>query len=219
MGLPPHFRSLPRASYSTREFDELLVRTPMGAAIDYDICLPKWQFLDYACNGADYLAHGSGDPNIELFEPRKAQDIASFGDQRAVYAASDGVWAMYFAIVNREATKLLMNACVRAVDSGNRGEPHYFFSIDAESSGASPWRSGFVYLLPRESFRQQTAVEDHGVQIEIAQWASHEPVRPVAKLAVGPEDFPLLEQVFRHDPEVVLARAKENPDGFPWLDS
>jgi hypothetical protein len=40
----------------------------------------KWQFL---CHLADHHAialHGSGDPNIALFEPRQFNDLSAFGN-------------------------------------------------------------------------------------------------------------------------------------------
>ena len=56
---------------------------------------------------------------------------------------------------------------------------------------------------PRESYR--------GVELEIAQWASLEPVQPPAQLAVGPADFPFLAQVRAHNLAVVSRRAARDP--------
>jgi hypothetical protein len=38
------------------------------------------------------------------------------------------------------------------------------------------------------------------------------------KLSVGPEDFPLLDHIRGHDDESTFARARADPDGFPWVD-
>jgi hypothetical protein len=47
--------------------------------------------------------------------------------------------------------------------------------------------------------------------------ASQLPVAPLAKLSVGPEDFPFLSQLRGHD-GATFARARANPGGFPWLE-
>jgi hypothetical protein len=54
--------------------------------------------------------------------------------------------------------------------------------------------------------------------LDIAQWASLVPVRPLAHLAVSPADFPFLAQVRGHDMAKVNQRAERNPQGFPWVD-
>jgi len=41
---------------------------------------------------------------------------------------------------------------------------------------------------------------------------------PLARIAVDPEDFPLLDQMRGHDDEIAFARARANPNGFPWLE-
>jgi hypothetical protein len=127
---------------------------------------------------------------------------------------------MYFAIVNRDGPVCsLMNACFRVVDEdGNRGAPHYFFSINEDAFQDNPWRDGMIYILPSASFEQQ-GLEKHGhLQTEIAQWASPVNVKPLAKLSVTPQDFPFLAQVRGHNVDRVMERVKSDPDGFPWLD-
>ena len=57
-----------------------------------------------------------------------------------------------------------------------------------------------------------------GQRVHIAQWASPEAVVPLAKITVGPEDFPVLAQMRGHVDEITFPRARANPDGFPWLD-
>ena len=54
-------------------------------------------------------------------------------------------------------------------------------------------------------------------EIHLPQWASQLPVAPLAKLSVGPEDFPFLGQLRGHD-GATFARARANPGGFPWLE-
>ncbi|VVJ19253.1 Uncharacterised protein [Amycolatopsis camponoti] len=41
-------------------------------------------------------------------------------------------------------------------------------------------------------------------------------MRPVAKLAVGPEDFPFRDHVHGHVDEELAARVAADPGGLPW---
>ena len=191
-----------------------------GQAIDYTLAVPRWQFLCWLCETQEILLHGSGDPGIAEFEPRQSNDLAEFGNRQAVYAASDGIWPIYFAVMDRERyVRSLSNACFRVVGpDGSRGEPYYFFSINGDALPHRPWRQGTIYLLPRATFEPQPLLQVGEAQIEVAQWASLVPVRPLARLTVDPEDFPFLDRIYPHDPAVMRERAARNPDGFPWLD-
>src|SRR5262245_42258021 len=121
-----------------------------GKEIPYNLAAPKWQFLCYLCDEKSLLVHGSGDANIEIFEPRQSNDVFEFGNRRAVYAASDGIWAMYFATVDRDRyVTSLMNACFRVLNAdGSKSVPYYFFSINGDALPHKPWREGTIYLLP-----------------------------------------------------------------------
>jgi hypothetical protein len=68
----------------------------------------------------------------------------------------------------------------------------------------------------RESFDAEPEEDWNGLRLASTQWASPVPVRPLAGIAVRPEDFPFLDRVNGHDPETVVAGATADPDGFPW---
>lgn len=190
-----------------------------GEEIAYDLEAPRWQFLCHLTDTKNIVLHGSGNPDIALFEPRKSDDVNPFGDRKAVYAASDGIWPIYFAILDRDRFPMsLINSSVRIVEGERRSEPHYFFSISKQVLDQKPYRRGTVYLLPRATFEQQPPMRDGERTIELPQWASLEPVVPLAKLSIGPEDFPFLAQMRGHDDETTFAKARANPDGFPWLE-
>ena len=53
-------------------------------------------------------------------------------------------------------------------------------------------------------------------QVKIAQLASFEPVVPLAKLSVAPEDFPFLNQIRGHDDERLQEYATALQTGAPW---
>jgi hypothetical protein len=207
----------------TSAFDTLFAQAlanQQPTAISYTLAAPKWQFLCYLTDTKNVLLHGSSRSDILEFEPRKSSDVTAFGNQRAVYAAADGIWPLFFAIVNREPyITSLLNACIREVDvNGRLAPPYYFFSVNADSLPHNPWRTGTIYILPRDTFVAQPREIFHGVTVDLCQWASTVPVRPLAYLTVEPEDFPFLDQILPHEPRAVQERATQDPDGFPWMD-
>jgi hypothetical protein len=226
MPLPAHFLRRPPLDLSpaTRAAFDGLYREAVlpgdGRTLDYSLAAPKWQFLSWLCDTQEILLHGSGAAGIREFEPRQSNDIEEFGNRAAVYAASDALWAMYFAIVDRDRyVRSLVNACFRVVEpDGARSEPYYFFSVNADALPHAPWRAGAIYILPRAGFEQQARRADGDIELEIAQWASLTPVRPLAQMAVSPEDFPFLAQIRGHDMATIGERAARDPHGFPWLD-
>jgi hypothetical protein len=223
MDIPSYFIPRPPMPLdaATRDaFDALHeeVERAGGAELRYDLGAPIWQFLCYLTDSKEVVLHGSGDPAIAEFEPRKSNDVDEFGDRKAVYAASDGLWPMYFAIIDRPRVPMsLLNGAFRiADDAGALSEMHYFFSITEAALAARAFRAGTIYVLPRETFERQPPLG--GGRVHTAQWASLEPVTPLARFTVAPEDFPLLGDIRGHDDEVTFARARARPDGFPWLD-
>lgn len=201
-------------------FDALLqaiLRTGGCPTIQFALPQPKWQFLCYAADHCDIALHGSGNPNIDRFEPRQSNDLNEFGNQKAVYAASDGLWAMFFAIVDRDRVSSITNACVRVADpTGTFHGPYYVFSVSQSALPGKPWRTGTVYLLPRKPFINQPPMPFGPNEVHIAQLASFEPVEPLAKLTVTPEDFPFLTQIRGHDDQRLQEYATALETGAPW---
>jgi hypothetical protein len=207
MQLPDYWLQRPPGEIDNgtrRAFDELLdaaLAAGGGPRLDYQLPAPKWQFLCHVADQRGLALHGSGNGDIALFEPRQADDLSEFGRQRAVYAASDGLWAMFFAIVDRDRFALsVTNACVRLADAAGRlSAPYYYFSVSQMALPRQPWRAGTVYLLPPDTFTAQAPLPFGEAQAHIAQLASPEPVAPLARLAVTPQDFPFLPQIRGHD--------------------
>lgn len=187
-----------------------------GSVIAYSVAAPRWQFLCWLADTKDVLLHGSGARDVKKFEPRQAHDVGEFGARRAVYAAGDGIWPMFFAIANRPVVSSLVNACAHVID-GDRPGPYYYFSVNADALSAGAWRDGCVYVLPRATFEQEPDEQWHGCRVAGTQWASPVAVRPLARLDVRPDDFPFLADVHGHDHAVVERRAAADPDDFPWL--
>jgi hypothetical protein len=201
-------------------FDELIdmaLRTGGCPTIPFNLPWPRWQFLCHLADQHGIALHGSGDPNIALFEPRQSQDLNEFGNQKAVYAASDGLWAVFFAIVDRDRVPSITNACIRLTDeTGALHGPFYVFSVSRSALPNQPWRTGTVYLLPRRTFTVQPSIAFGSNQVHIAQLASFEPVQPLAKLTVTPADFPFLPQIRGHDDERLQEYANALQTGAPW---
>ena len=223
MMLPDYWLTRPSVNVDERTemaFDELLNRTLRPGecpSIQFTLPWPKWQFLCHLADQHDIALHGSGDPNIAQFEPRQSSDLNEFGNQKAIYAASDGLWAMFFAIVDRERVMSITNACVRLIDeTGAHHGPYYVFSVSQSSLPSQPWRTGTVYLLPRSTFTTQSPLALGSNQVHIAQLASFLPVQPMAKLTVTPEDFPFLMQIRGHDDQRLQEYATALQTGAPW---
>ena len=217
---------LNRPAYSLDEslradFDRLLDSTVSerpGGWIEYALEAPKWAFLCYAAEVRGFALHGSLNREIARFEPSQPIDLREFGAQLAVYAAADGIWPMYFAIVDRERhPTTIMNACIHIeTPDGMVSPPLYFFSVGSHVIKNWPYTTGAVYLLPAEGFTAEPPMPFGEARVHTAQLASFEPVEPLAKLAIAPEDFPFLQQMRAHDD----ARLEEFADalmrGLPW---
>jgi hypothetical protein len=223
MMLPDYWLTRPGVSFDERTrtaFDDLLNRA-LGSddcpTIPFSLPWPKWQFLCHVADHHDIALHGSGDPDIALFEPRQSNDLNEFGNQKAVYAASDGIWAMFFAIVDRARVTSITNACVRLADeTGTLHGPYYVFSVSQSALPQQPWRTGTVYLLPRSTFTVQSPIAFGSYQVQIAQLASFVPVQPLAKLTITPADFPFLTQIRGHDDQRLQEYATALQTGAPW---
>lgn len=223
MMLPDYWLSRPGGELSDDArvaFDALL-----DSALDAGDCptisftLPwaKWQFLCHVADQRDIALHGSGDPGIAQFEPRQSIDLSEFGNQKAIYAASDGLWAMFFAVVDRDRVGSITNACIRVEEeSGAVHGPLYLFSVSQSALASQPWRTGTVYLLPRQTFIAQPPMDFGSNKVYAAQLASFVPVQPLAKLTVAPEDFPFLSQIRGHDDRRLQEYATALETGAPW---
>lgn len=223
MLLPEYWLTRPAASpgSNAREaFDALLHASLSSGAcptIHFSLPWPKWQFLCHIADHHDIVLHGSGDPNIALFEPRQSNDLHDFGNQKAIYAASDGLWPMFFAVVDRARVPTVVNACIRITDeSGKRHGPYYVFSISQAALPGQPWRTGMVYILPRDTFVAQQPAAAGTNEVHIAQLASPVPVRPLAKIEVVPADFPFLTQIRGHDDTRLQEYANAMQTSGPW---
>jgi hypothetical protein len=214
----PNFDITPQIS---GDFDLLLSALKSdkkNTLINYNFLIPKWQFLCYCADQKGVILHGTGSPNIQVFEPRPSNDLSEFGAQTAVYAAADGLWAMFFAILDREQWSMsTSNACIRLVDeAGKVSEPRYVFSISQNALHHKPWRNGTVYLLPGETFLNQPSLQFGSYEVRLPQLASLVPVIPFGRLEVTPDDFPFLEHIRGLDDARLAEYGQAMQAGAPW---
>jgi hypothetical protein len=135
------------------------------------------------------LLHGTSDRAIEVFRPRRQTDFDG-RPVEAVFATSDGIWPLFFAVTDRRGIRTTRNLCLH-----RDGAAYYYFSIDADP--AHVWRTGTLYVLPRAPFRPHA---------DGTEWTSPEPVRPLARLEIEPDDFPFRDRVFQFEPGEPLVR-------------
>jgi hypothetical protein len=173
---------------------ERAVAGGQGSTVRYDRDHPKHQFLRYLVEHRSVLLHGSNRPDIEVLEPALQTDYS--GQQMcAVFASGDGIWPLFFAVVDHAKYRgSLRNGCWVITDHRGTSQRFYFFSLNRAMLKLGPWTDGTVYILPRQGFTQ----ESRGV-VRFDEWASETAVRPVAKLPVTPEDLPFLPQVTGHE--------------------
>jgi hypothetical protein len=165
-----------------RRFAEQWRRLQAGPR--YELAEPKHEFLRWLVREEDVVLHGSNRVAGDRLEPRDQLDAID-RPVTGVFASPDGIWPLFFAVVDRSRVRLLFNGCAR-----RRGRGAYFFALGAEPSVRDPWTKGTVFVLPRGRFRHT-----HGLE-----WLCEEPIEPLARMDVEPPDFPFLGDVFRVRP-------------------
>ncbi|RLQ94566.1 hypothetical protein [Falsibacillus albus] len=172
------------------EFDELysrLISTGDGNEITYNSSYPLFLFLNYVIENKNVLVHGSNRSSIDNFEPR---DSSLFNGKpiKAIFASSDGVWSLFFAVINRKGYEgSIRNLCL-TVPTNIGIKRYYYFSKNHHNAGDA-WTNGTIYFFSTYHFKQG------GIRDE---WVCEEKIRPLAKLSVTPDDFPFLDKVSIH---------------------
>lgn len=184
-----------------RHFQHLLDTTPVGGRIDWDGPYARHAFVQWATQHDRFIFHGSNQDAIEEFRPVRTSvelmDHGERGNLGAVYGTHDGLWSMFFAVVDRDRLRgSIRNGVSRWQAPDGRTIDTYQFSIHHECLPDHPFTDGAVYLLPRATFTRLPYYPDGPPSDE---WASRQPVRPVARLDVGPGDFPFLDRIAGHD--------------------
>jgi hypothetical protein len=154
---------------------------------------PRLDFLRWLAETRAVAFHGSPRGDLrELSTERQSRDATAWGNQQAVYASSDPVWAIYFACLRRDAGW----TGTRNASLGQAGGPlyprRYFFLHNRGSASPSRFGPGSLYLLSPDGF---VSDEPLAGALDTAHLVSHEPVRPLARLDVTPDDFPFADRI------------------------
>jgi len=145
---------------------------------------PVHELLTYLVAERGFLLHGSNRADIEVLEPRPARDLRTELD--AVVACDDGIWPIFYAALDRSRGDAnVFTACMHLGRAGRLRRFYMFVVFHADPADPETWTRGIVYALPRAGFRREWGNE----------WVSPEPTRPVLRVLVGLEDFPLRSSV------------------------
>ena len=162
-----------------------------GGPLDYpsgQIAVPKWAFLEYLVERRGLLLHGSRTPGIDVLHPvSRSGGGTRVSDQPGVFAVDHALMAMYFGVVDRSSVPHLSNSLVELTGPDGTPVRGLRLGTDFVALAGRPFVDATVYVLPPGTFSK------------LGEWTSLVPVRPLASLAVAPEDFPLLEELWGTD--------------------
>jgi hypothetical protein len=215
------------SEYSASAFDRLFsIAQGHGTAefIHYDLPYPKYLFLEYLSVKHNLMMHGSINRDLKQLKPiRFSKDSSEFGNQAAVYATQDPLWALFFAVLDRSAiVGSISNGAIHLKGDDNSVLRRYFFTVEVESLKQSPWIPGAIYILPFSNAEPDPTIANarYGqYTLQTTHWLYRCEVQPVAKLSVEPEDFPFLHNIWGYDTEVLSKRMSQNSiAGWPFLD-
>jgi hypothetical protein len=169
-----------------------VVRPPDGMALD------SW--VRWLSDRNAVLFHGSDNGGLDVLYPRRTSyevdDQAQRGNRDAVYATDDGWWAMWFSVIDRDRVRGSIRSGVEVfVSPDGQRLPVYRFSVDYRIL-PPPLRDGWLYVLARDTFHQLPVVPGGPPSHE---WCSPQAVVPLARLPVGPSDFPYHDRISGHD--------------------
>lgn len=211
---------------AARAFDSVIdaaLAGEPGAEIDYHLPFPKYLFLDYLAEKRGMMLHGSLHRHLATLEPiRNSRDTSEFGDQPAIYATQDPLWALFFAVLERDHLQgFIHNGAIQLKGDDGSLIRRYYYCINTESLRRNPWRPGAVYLMRGDKFEPDPTQEGMRVGMYTlinTHWLCRSAVKPLARLLVEPEDFPFLNRVWGYD-ATAFDRRMEAPSiaGFPFL--
>lgn len=201
----PNFLPSPEKQAQFKELLQAALKRADGAWIDYHLPYPKHEFIQFVTGQDIIIFHGSNNMEIDEFQPiRKSMELfdeTGRGNLQGVYGTHDGLWSMFFAVVNRKQLKgSIRNGVMYFRNREGEQIAVYNFSINQEQLKERPYNEGALYFLPRDTFTRLQLIPDTYAN----EWASELPVKPIAKLKLQPDDFPFLEQIGGHDDGIFI---------------
>lgn len=214
--------TLPPSGWSQTDEQAFEVALNAGDARKLPKSVPRLMFLEWLTRRG-YLLHGSSRADLVCFEPRAPKDFSpdEFSKRTAVFASSDGVWALMYALRDRTKVRRILNMALQVKEGDRWSRTRYFLSFAPVDSGVVDGRSllsaGNVYVLAPEGFEQMPEYHWPGLGTVLEpHWANSQASRPLMRVTVSPEDFPL--PVRTHNAARVDALSQTDPWGFPWLE-
>lgn len=154
---------------------------------------PRLDFLRWLAENRPVVFHGSPRDDLqELSTERRSRDTTAWGNQEAVYASTDPVWAIYFACLRRNGGWTGTRNGSLGLAGGSLYPRRYFFVHNRGSDSPDRFGPGSLYLLSPRTF---VADRPLAGAIDTAHLVSHEPVTPLARLDLTPEDFPFRDRI------------------------
>lgn len=167
--------------------EEQWARTSAGDS-DYRIRVPKWVFLQYLVQRHGLLLHGSGTDGIDELRPvSRSWGGGRTSGQPGIFAVDHAPMAMYFGLVDRTKLRNLSNGLFRMRRPDGAYERCFVLGAEFAGLPLRPFRSATVYVLPPDTFSM------------MGELTSLVPVRPLGRLPIEPEEFPLLEHLWGSD--------------------
>ena len=162
-----------------------------------DLPQPRFPCLCWLAENRPVLFHGSARDDIDQLAPvRLSRDTSAFGDQQAVYATSDRIWAAWFAVVARDrGFRGMRNASIGLGPDGRVYPRWYFFSVNRADDSPPRFGPGTLYLLPADGFtpeRREYGIADTGQLVRLSA------VRPVARVTIDAADVPFIDATVTH---------------------
>ena len=121
--------------------------------------VPRLVFLEWLTRRG-YLLHGSSRADLVCFDPRAPKDLSpdEFSKRTAVFASSDGVWALMYALRDRTKVRRILNMALQVKEGDRWSQMRYFLSFapidSAVIDGRSLLSAGSMYVFAPEGFEQ-----------------------------------------------------------------
>lgn len=184
----------------------------------------RWQFLRWL-EPRGVLFHGSPQSGLTVFKPRAPHDLSAddFSKRTGVFATSDALWALMYALRDRRRARRMLNAALQVQQAGGWSGTGYFLSLAPQpdvtvTRGHELLAPGVVYVLPPDGFDLMPPYDWLGQgRVREPHLLCPHPVRALMAVPVTPADFPLTVRL--HDADRVDAHCAADPWGFPWLET
>ncbi|HKY46653.1 MAG TPA: hypothetical protein VJQ79_01605 [Acidimicrobiia bacterium] len=190
-----------------RELADGITESRDGRTLEWHHPWPKWRFVEWLSRQGLFIFHGSPMADLDSFLPRRnsveIMDQGGTGNRAAVYGTPFGLWAMWFAVIDRSKLKgTIRNGVMTWPDRSSRPVDLYRFTVHKDFVGGDIWRTGTLYILSRADFEPIPFYPGGPVSNE---WASTSELKPLARLTIDPADFPFLDDVGSHDDDELIA--------------